>query len=161
MADNEKSKPTNNMTTTIIVAVIVAALAFFAGMQYQKSQVGSSAASQSGQGGQGGTFNGQRGGGGRAGGRGFGGATVGQILSVDANSITIKLRDGSSKIINLDSSTTISKTDTASQSDLKTGEMVAAFGMSNSDGSITAQNVQLNPMIRGKGMPGGQPSPTQ
>jgi hypothetical protein len=84
----------------------------------------------------------------RIGGRGAGGANVGEIVSMDANSVTIKLQDGSSKIINLSSSTTYSKTDTASKTDLKTGDRIAAFGTPNSDGSITAQNIQVNPMFR-------------
>lgn len=159
MAEKVISKPKNNMTMTIVIAVVVAALAFFGGMQYQKSQAKTSfAGSQFGQAGAGGA-NGQRGG--RAGGRGFGGATVGDIVSVDANSITVKLQDGSSKIVNLSGSTTFSKTDTASKSDLKTGIKVAAFGTPSSDGSITAQNVQLNPMFRVGPRPSGQPNPGQ
>jgi hypothetical protein len=56
--------------------------------------------------------------------------------------------DGSSKIVNISPSTTYSKTDTGSKSDLKTGIRVAAIGSPNSDGSVTAQNVQINPMFR-------------
>ena len=49
--------------------------------------------------------------------------------------------DGSSKIVNLTSQTTISKTTTGSATDLKSGETVTAIGTTNSDGSVTAQNV--------------------
>lgn len=44
---------------------------------------------------------------------------------------------------------TINKATTATKSDLKTGEKVAVFGTPNSDGSVTAQSIQLNPMFRG------------
>lgn len=134
------------MLTTVIIVIVVAAAAFFGGTKYQQTQA--QGAGNNGQfahgdaNGQGGARQG------RFGGRGFGGATVGEILSVDTNSITVKLQDGSSKIVNISGSTTFSKTDTASKSDLKTGERIAAFGSANSDGSITAQNVQLNPMFR-------------
>ena len=90
---------------------------------------------------------------------------VGKIVSADANSITVQLMDGSSKIVNLMDSTKISKADTALKSDLTTGQMVAAFGTANSDGSINAQTVQLNPMNMkggGFGARGGRgPQPTQ
>jgi len=141
----------NSLIFTIIAVVIVGAIAFFGGMKYQQSQ-----AAQTNMG------NGQfalRGQNGQA--RRFGGANVGQIVSVDANSITLKLQDGSSKIINLSSNTTYSKTDSASKSDLKVGDRVAAFGTANSDGSIDAQNVQLNPMFRGSRNDTPQPTQSQ
>jgi hypothetical protein len=146
----------NSVIITIVVAVVVAGIAFFGGMQYQKSQAGTS---RFGQFAQGGSQNGQgfqRNGGVRG---GLGGATVGEIVAMDANSITVKLQDGSSKIVNLSGSTTYSKTDSGSKSDLKTGTRVAAFGTSNSDGSITAQNIQLNPAFRtGQGTPPANPN---
>lgn len=136
------------MLITVIIVVVVAAVAFFGGTKYQQTQAQGTA--NGGQFAHGGA-NGQDRQGGNAGRGRFGGATVGEILSIDANSVTVKLQDGSSKIINISGSTTFSKTDTASKSDLKTGERVAAFGLTNSDGSITAQNVQLNPMFRENG----------
>ncbi|HZE87412.1 MAG TPA: hypothetical protein VE090_04360 [Methylomirabilota bacterium] len=155
------------MIIMVIIVIVVAAGAFFGGMKYQQGKTaGGMITFGNGQYGQG--QGGQRGQGsqGRLGGRsGMGGATVGEVVSVDANSVTIKLQDGSSKIVNLSTSTTISKTDTASKSDLKKGDRIAAFGMSNSDGSITAQNIQLNPMFRVGGAVGQsgsmRPQPTQ
>lgn len=143
----------NTLFITIIVAVVVGAAAFFGGILYQKSQ----ASTTSGQFGQGG--NGQ----GRGAGRRNGGATIGQVVGEDANSITVQLQDGSSKIINISSSTTFNKTAPAAKSDVQTGTRVAAFGTPNSDGSITAQSIQINPMMgmRG-GRPGqGSPQPSQ
>lgn len=74
-----------------------------------------------------------------------GGAVEGTILSMDDKSVTVKLSDGSSKIILFSGSTTYSNTVTSTRTDLKVGGTVAVFGASNSDGSITATNVQINP----------------
>lgn len=147
-----------NLIITIGIVVVVAAVAFFGGMQFQKTQrtqIGNFAGGQ-------GNFQGRLGQGGgtgeptrRFGGTG-GGAVVGEIIAADDKSITVKLSDGSSKIVLLSSSTTINKADTATKSDLKTGVQVAAFGAANSDGSVTAQSIQLNPMMR----MGGQPTNT-
>lgn len=119
-------------------------------MQYQKGQR-TTAFGQLGNG----QF-GLRGVSGAVGARGRGGnGAAGTILSVDTNSITVKLADGSSKIVLLTASTSINKATTAAVSDLTVGERVAAFGATNTDGSITATNVQLNPVMRGPGGPSG------
>ncbi len=83
---------------------------------------------------------------------------VGQIVSVDPTGITVKMPDGSTKIVVVSSSTTINKAATGTKEDLKTGVNVAVFGTANSDGSETAQSIQLNPMMRGFG---GTPTPTK
>lgn len=151
----------NSVLITIVVAVVVGAAAFFGGMQYQRTMVAGS--TLAGGYNPGGTMMGQRGSG-RFGGAGGGRPVTGKIISQDASSITVQLIDGSSKIVNISGSTTFSKTSTASASDLKTGDTVAAFGTVNSDGSITAQNVQLNPMFmmrRGVGRGSVTQQPTQ
>jgi hypothetical protein len=146
----------NNMIITIGICVVVAALAFYGGMQYQKTQTRNTFFGMNGQGSMG--MRGQ-GGGFRGGNRNGMAPVVGQVVSQDATSLTVKLQDGSSKIVNISASTTISKTDTGSKSDLKNGENIAAFGTANSDGSITAQNIQLNPILR---LPGNtSPTPTK
>ncbi len=137
-------KSKNPIIVTIILVILVGSAAFFGGMQFQKSQRSIQFAGLAGPQGANGTF------------RRSGGATspntqavVGEILKSDATSITVKSQDGSSKIILLSDSTAVNKQATGSKDDLKTGEKVAVFGKSNSDGSITAQNVQLNPMNGG------------
>lgn len=127
---------------------------FFGGIQYRNYQL--SQARGTGNGGfQRFTAGGSRGTG--QGGAFRGGAVQGSILSVDANSITVKLADGSSKIVLFSGSTTYSNTQKAAQTDLKVGSEVAVFGAPNSDGSVTATSVQLNPMMfRSQ----GSPSPT-
>jgi type 1 fimbria pilin len=143
---------------TIVVAIIVGAIAFFGGMKYQQTKTPQFAGQffRNTQGGPGGFGQGGQ----RGGNRGFGGATVGEVVSQDASSITLKLMDGSSKIVNTSSSTTYSKTDTAAKTDIKTGARIAAIGTSNSDGSITAQNIQLNPMFRIGPRASGMPQPS-
>lgn len=128
----------NNLLVTIIIVIVVAAAGFFGGMQYQKMQQPNAT-----------QFNGQGQFGRRFGQNGNGSVVRGQITSDDANSITVQMRDGSSKIINITNSTNITKAVSGSKDDVKTGEQIMVFGSNNSDGSITAQTIQLNPMFRG------------
>lgn len=69
---------------------------------------------------------------------------TGEVLSVDDKSLTVKMPDGGSKIVVLSGTTVISKSDTAAVADIKVGDKVGVFGTDNSDGSVTAQSVQLN-----------------
>lgn len=120
----------------IILVVIVGAGGFYAGMKYQQSKNPRF-----------GNFQGARGG--NFGQRAQGFRPVnGEIISADDKSITVKLQDGSSKIVLLSDTATISKSADATKADLKVGEKIAAFGTENSDGSVTAQNIQLNPILR-------------
>ena len=73
---------------------------------------------------------------------------MGEISAQDEKTITVKLQDGSSKIILLSDKTSINKASVGLISDLTVGEKVAVFGTSNADGSVTAQNIQLNPVAR-------------
>jgi len=67
----------------------------------------------------------------------------GTIISQDEESITVKLADESSKIILITENSTINKTEEGSKEDLGEGTEVTIFGQENSDGSITAQNIQI------------------
>ena len=142
----------------VIIAVVVAAAAFYGGMHYQKSQQSSFATNAAG--GAGGRFGGQGGFGGR--GNSANRPVSGQVVSQDANSITVKMTDGSSKIINYSGSTKINKASTGSAADLKSGTTVSVFGTTNSDGSVTAQMISIgNLMFRRGGGGGTQPAPNQ
>jgi hypothetical protein len=55
---------------------------------------------------------------------------IGQILSIDDKTMTVKMMDGSSKIVILPDNVTISKTDSGSKADLKVGENIGVFGQS-------------------------------
>jgi len=141
----------------IFIVVLLIAASFYAGIKYQESK-------QS-------TFSRQFGGrfgadqsGARTGdqisGRNRMGArqTVGEIISQDDKSITVKLQDDSTRIVLFTGTTTVNKASEGSINDLKVGERVAVFGAENTDGSVIAQNIQLNPMSRGIS---GTPTPKQ
>lgn len=138
-----ETKNSTNMILIVGIGVVALGMGFFGGMQYQKTQTRAA-------------FGQGRGNGQFAGASGFGGPrgngtnrpVTGTILNQDDKSITVQLQDGSSKIVLITGSTTINKADSATKSDLTTGMKVAAFGTTNADGSITAQNVQLNPVMR-------------
>lgn len=162
MKDESKTQMTN-WAITLVIAAVVGAAGFYGGIKYQQtrpfngqSMMGGTA--QFGARGQGGRTQSQGGVNGPMGGRG--GAAFrpvnGEVISVDDKSITVKLQDGSSKIIFLSDATQINKADQASKSDLSTGTKVAVFGQTNSDGSVTAQNIQINPVMRMN----ASPSPT-
>lgn len=139
-------------TVVIIIAVGVGALSFFGGIQYQKSQSPIGRNFMNGQQGVGRT-------GANTGARrmGNGQPVSGEILSIDDTSLTVKLVDGSSRIVLLTDKTIFNKTATVEKSELKVGEKVGVFGTNNTDGSVTAQNVQLNPQFR-IGVPSGTAS---
>lgn len=134
----------------VITAVIVGAVAFYGGMHYQQSKRAAFFADGKGNfnfQGQGGRMMGGNGGGQGRGGMMGSRPTVGEVISSDDKSITVKLDDGSTKIVLVSESTTINKTDPGSKADLKEGTKVAVFGTDN-NGTVTAQSIQLNPQIR-------------
>ena len=97
------------------------------------------------------------------------GFIAGEILAKDATSITIKGRDGSSKIVLYSGSTEVSKFAAGSIDDIAVGKFVSVNGKTNSDGSITAQLIQVRsdmptPGSGGQGGTGqgqGTPPPAQ
>lgn len=141
----------NKISFPVLALLLVTALgAFYGGMLYQKSQTPAlTARPGTGQFGQVGR-NGTPGVPGATGNARFAGGfrpITGEILSSSDTSLTIKLPDGSTKIVLL-SSAPISNTTLATKTDLKVGTKVMAVGTENTDGSLSATSIQLNPLDR-------------
>ncbi|MCX6763072.1 MAG: DUF5666 domain-containing protein [Candidatus Moranbacteria bacterium] len=140
------------LVMVIVAMVVIGGVAFYGGTAYEKSSLSKQGLLRSANGGSGG---GNRQGG-AAGGRAFSGGqggpngaqgdfTSGQIMSKDDKSITVKTRDGGSKIVFFSDSTTVGKSVSGSASDLASGQQVMASGKNNSDGTLSADNIQIRP----------------
>ncbi len=142
-----KKGNTSLSITTVAIIVVVGLAGFFGGMKYQSSKQ-PTFNRQSFGGAQGGP-SGLRGGmGGRT---GLNRPVSGDVISSDEKSITVKMIDGSSKIVLITGTTQINKASQAAKSDITPGTKVAVFGQTNTDGSVTAQNIQLNPIMNMRG----------
>jgi len=69
--------------------------------------------------------------------------TEGEILSVDDKGVTVKLVDGSSKIVLFSDKTTFATSSTIDKSKVVVGGKVDIVGDPNTDGSVSAASVQL------------------
>lgn len=133
-----------NIIITVVIVLIVGAGAFYGGVRYDQSTTAATRQARLQQFGAAGTQNFQSGAqrGTQANGAGF---TSGDIISKDATSITVQMRDGGSKIVFFTDSTPIMKTASGTPQDLVNGQYVMVTGSANQDGSITAQSIQLRP----------------
>ncbi len=124
---------TQNKIIGVIIVLVVAGASFWGGITYANSNRPSRG--QFGQGGMGGMTRGMRG----------AGFAAGEIIAKDATGVTIKLQDGSTKIILAGPSTQILKSASGTTDDLAVGTAVLVNGTANADGSISAQSVQIRP----------------
>ena len=90
-----------------------------------------------------GIASGTRGGFGGTRGAAGGGFVSGQITANDGTSITVQLPNGNSENVFYSNSTQVVKPSPASVTDLTPGTMVMIGGTTNSDGSVTAQSIQI------------------
>ena len=133
MSEHFKDK---KFITTIIISIILIIGAFFLGRSLASSS--NSANPNNFPGRTGGMMQGQ---GNKAG--NLGSSLRGVIGSIDTTSIVIKNQDGSSRIVLLSASTTVSKSVIADISTLIAGDNVMVRGKTNSDGSVTADSIQV------------------
>jgi len=82
-----------------------------------------------------------------------GGVTSGEIVSKDDTGITLKLRDGGSRIIFIAPSASIQRMATGTSQDLVVGQNVMVIGTTNTDGSIKAESVQVRFGVEGSMSP--------
>jgi hypothetical protein len=126
----------------IIIMVLVGAGSFFGGMKYQQSRNPFANFSRqnftAGQGLQFGQGNGTR----RAGSN----FLSGEVIGKDQQSLTVKMPDNSSKIVFFSASTTVSQMTQGSPMDIAIGQEITVSGEQNSDGSYTAQAIQIRPV---------------
>ena len=81
-------------------------------------------------------------------GRGIGANFLtGEVIAKDEQSLTLKMQDGSSKIVFFSDSTEISKTAEGEINDIEVGKQIMISGDQNSDGSYTAKTIQLSPRV--------------
>jgi hypothetical protein len=73
--------------------------------------------------------------------------TIGEIISIDDKTITVKLADGGSKIVLISETTKINQSVAATKTDLKIGTKIMVNGETNTDGSITSRNIEINPAV--------------
>jgi hypothetical protein len=134
----DSKKEMKKMLPMAIVAVVALVVGYFAGAHFGSGTQQPSSTRNFG--------NYQQTGGAaarRSGGTAGAGFVRGNIISKTDTSITIQSPDGSSRIVLFSSSTPIMKSVAGSSTDILTGQEVTAIGTTNSDGSVTAQSIQL------------------
>ena len=131
-----KTLEKKHMMVWVVITVVLMGASFYAGSSHGKTaEQATLMQARSG-------MNGGMGGRNRFGG---GGNVVGDVLSKDATSITVKTRDGSSKIVLYTGSTQILKTTAGVIDDVAVGSTVMVQGTQNTDGSVTATSVAIRP----------------
>jgi len=146
----------NKITLIILVIMAVGTGSFYAGMKYQASKAPTGLTGMNFQNLQnlspeerqarlqqfGAGMNGARGT------RTNGGFVRGEIIFKDDKSITVKLPDGGSKIVFYSDSTQVGEFTTGTSKDLEIGKTIMVNGTTNSDGSISAQSIQIWPKLQ-------------
>ncbi len=85
-----------------------------------------------------------------------GGFLSGTVVSKNATTMTLNTRDGSSHVVFITPDTTVSKSVDGTMSDVPVGGTVIVSGTTNSDGSVSANLIQLRPTPSPTGAPQAQ-----
>lgn len=126
------------MLPSILISIIVAGgVGYYVGSHHPSVQAGRAGGFA------GGAPGAQRGGFAR--GAATGGMVNGSVVSLADNILTIKGRDGGSRVVLFTGSTKVSKSVDGARTDVKEGTNVLIIGSQNSDGSVTAETVQIRP----------------
>lgn len=139
----------------VIAVLLVGAAAFYGGQQMgvAAGQESRSAAAAG--------FFAQRGGGGQGGqgGQGGGRGMSGTIASIEGNTVTLTLNDGSTMKVNLAADGVVRHQVNGTLADVKVGDRVVAVGTQNGD-TFAATALQVGGGVGGPGVPGGTPRMT-
>lgn len=136
--------------TGIACAILFGGIGYSIGLAHGKASV--AALAQSGTGMRNGTYpNGARGvpgmngsvAGTRGGMRGGEGFISGEVISKDDTSVTVKTRDGSTRIIFVSQTTEVTRPAKATIADLVLGSQIMAAGKQGTDGTVTATTIQV------------------
>lgn len=143
-------KEQKSTIVAIILIIIVAVIAFWGGIAFQRvhSNRAYSVMPGSMNGFGQGRFMGRpmMGFGTRSGQAGFArGAVNGTVTNISGNQVTVKLPNGITRTVNLSSTTQYLQTSTASQNSLSLGQNVTIMGQGSQNGSLSAQTVTINP----------------
>ena len=115
-----KEKISKKKIYSIVAIIILCSVSFYAGNKHGQSKLVSMNQAN-------GSF--QNGMGGGPNRRNFGGGNVnGEVFSKDDTSITVKMRDGSTRIVLYSPSTQVFKSSTSTTADVTTGETVSIMG---------------------------------
>jgi hypothetical protein len=133
--------PIKKLLIIIIALVVIGGGAFYGGMKYGQNKISSQRASFQNLSPEQRQQFAQRAG--RAGAN----FLSGEVISKDDKSLTLKLPDGSTKIVFFSGSTQISKTTEGTIDDIEIGKQIMVSGDRNSDGSYTAKIIQLSPRV--------------
>jgi len=134
------------LPVAIIIAILLVGGAFYAGIKYSGTQRPAAADWQKGVNNfaKGAPGAGQGLNSGRAAGAGM---ISGEVIAKDDKSVTVKIKDGGSKIVIFAASTTVTKTAAGTMDDVAVGANVMIAGKTNADGSVTAETIQIRPDI--------------
>jgi hypothetical protein len=141
---NEK-KYKQHLTIWIIVTIVLVGASYYIGDKHGQTTARLSGGQMRGQGGQAGANRSRFGTG--------GGFVGGSVVSKDDTSITIKMRDGSSRIVLFTGTTHVLKSAPGIITDILSGANISVQGAQNPDGSVTAQSIQIRPEMTTGGAP--------